>query len=58
VTPVLNSALQEWATGNLNTVTFIMKGTNCLTEMYSALSAEIEIASDSTTQLDQVSHPL
>jgi hypothetical protein len=33
-----------------------MKGTNCLTEMYSALSAEIEIASDATTQLDQVLH--
>ena len=52
VVPVINDALQEWATGNLNTVTYIMKGTNCLTEMYSALSAEVEIASDPSTHLD------
>jgi nicotinamidase/pyrazinamidase len=52
IVPIVNDALQEWATGKLNTVTYMMKGTNCLTEMYSALSAEVEIASDPSTQLD------
>ena len=52
IIPCINDALQEWASDKLNTITYIMKGTNCLTEMYSALSAEIEIASDPSTQVD------
>jgi nicotinamidase-related amidase/cytoskeletal protein CcmA (bactofilin family) len=52
VVPCLNAALQEWAQGRLDTVSYIMKGTNCLTEMYSALSAEVPIASDPSTKLD------
>lgn len=34
VYPPLNEALQEWAGTKLNTINYIMKGSNCLTEMY------------------------
>lgn len=52
VVPCVNQALQDWAEHSLNTVTYIMKGTNCLTEMYSALCAEVPIKNDSSTCLD------
>lgn len=48
----LNEALQEWCGKNLNTIQYVMKGTNCMVEMYSALAAEVELASDKTTQID------
>lgn len=48
----INNSLQEWAEFSLNTVTYVMKGTNPLTEMYSLLSAEVPIKTDSSTQLD------
>lgn len=53
VVPGINSALQEWAEHTLNTVTYIMKGMNCLTEMYSALCAEVPIKTDPATCLDK-----
>jgi nicotinamidase-related amidase len=34
VVPVLNAALQQWAGNKMRTVNYIMKGTNCMTEMY------------------------
>ena len=52
VVPCIHKALQEWAQYSLNTVTYIMKGINSLTEMYSALCAEIPIATDPSTSLD------
>lgn len=48
----LNDALQEWCGKNLNTIQYVMKGTNCMVEMYSALAAEVELPSDITTQID------
>lgn len=53
VVPSINKALQEWAEHTLNTVTYIMKGMNCLTEMYSALCAEVPIKTDQATCLDK-----
>jgi nicotinamidase/pyrazinamidase len=52
IVPSVNQALQDWAEHALNTVTYIMKGTNCLTEMYSALCAEVPIKTDASTCLD------
>ncbi len=52
VVPVLNEALQEWVKRNMKTVAYIHKGTNCLTEMYSALAAEVPILDDQSTTLN------
>ena len=50
VEPNINSALQEWAHNNpTSTVRYINKGMNCLTEMYSAIAAEVPLASDPQT---------
>ena len=48
----INDSLQEWAGRNMNTIQYIMKGTNCMVEMYSALCAEVEMANDPSTSLD------
>jgi hypothetical protein len=42
----VNEALQEWAGSNLKTVNYVQKGENCLTEMYSAISAEVPVDGD------------
>jgi len=52
VVPVLNKALGAWSESHMKTVNYVMKGTNCMTEMYSALCAEVPIPGDSTTQID------
>jgi nicotinamidase/pyrazinamidase len=54
VVSVLNDALQAWCRKKMTTVNYIMKGTNCMTEMYSALQAEVPIPADPTTCLDPV----
>lgn len=53
VVPPVNDAIQQWAGVNLNTVQYIMKGTNCLVEMYSAICAEVELKSDPSTSVDE-----
>lgn len=50
VVPELHAALQEWAAARQKTVTYIHKGTNCFTEMYSAIAADVIIPSDLSTQ--------
>ena len=52
VVPVLNEALQEWVSKKMRTVNYVMKGTNCMTEMYSALCAEVPIPDDPSTKVD------
>ena len=52
VVPVLNDALQEWVKANMKSVNYIHKGTNCLTEMYSALAAEVPIEEDPSTEIN------
>eukprot|EP01038_Epipyxis_sp_PR26KG_P012216 gene12216-16366_t len=44
-------ALRDWTVSNqkLKTVKHIHKGMNCLTEMYSAIKAEVQILTDQTT---------
>ena len=34
----------------MKTVHYVLKGTNCLTEMYSAIAADVPIPGDSSTQ--------
>ena len=53
VEPIVNAAIQEWASANLKTVAYVSKGTNCLTEMYSAIAAEIPVPEDPSTALNQ-----
>lgn len=52
VVPVLNRALQEWAFARNRMVTYVNKGMNCDTEMYSAIKAEFEIPEDKSTHAD------
>lgn len=52
VVPVLNAALQEWAGTRNKEVRYVLKGENCLTEMYSAIKADFEIPQDKRTQRD------
>ena len=54
VVPVLNKALQDWAGARFKEVHYVMKGQNCLTEMYSAIQADYVIDSDPRTQRDAV----
>jgi nicotinamidase-related amidase len=49
---IINEALQEWASYSKRPVTYVMKGQNCRTEMYSALEAEVEDPLDSSTALN------
>lgn len=39
----MNEALQEWSAQTLKTVHYSRKGEYCLTEMYSAISAEVPV---------------
>ncbi|MEC8382370.1 MAG: hypothetical protein VXZ96_18705 [Myxococcota bacterium] len=52
VVPVVNDALQDWVAQKMKSVTYVYKGMNCLTEMYSALQAEVPLSDDPTTQLN------
>jgi nicotinamidase/pyrazinamidase len=49
VVPVLNEALQEWVCSTMKPVEYINKGMNCLTEMYSAIAAEVPLPEDPST---------
>ena len=53
VVSVLNSALQEWARQRMTTVEYVHKGMNCLTEMYSAIAAEVPLSEDQATNLNR-----
>ena len=50
--PAINGALQEWAGQRLDAINYIHKGMNCLTEMYSAVLADVPIPEDATTHLN------
>lgn len=52
VRPVIQTAVDEWAKTRMKEVVFVWKGQNCLTEMYSALRAEVVVASDPRTDLN------
>ena len=52
VRPVILAAVNEWAESRMKEVTFVWKGQNCLTEMYSALRAEVPVESDERTHLN------
>ena len=53
VIPILNDALQEWVQTSMKSIEYIHKGTNCLTEMYSALAAEVPVPEDASTALNR-----
>ena len=53
VIPVLNAALQAWVKRHMRPVEYIHKGTNCLTEMYSAVAAEVPLGEDPSTDVNQ-----
>eukprot|EP00747_Dinoflagellata_sp_TGD_P183818 gnl/TRDRNA2_/TRDRNA2_38971_c0_seq1.p1 gnl/TRDRNA2_/TRDRNA2_38971_c0~~gnl/TRDRNA2_/TRDRNA2_38971_c0_seq1.p1 ORF type:complete len:321 (+),score=58.02 gnl/TRDRNA2_/TRDRNA2_38971_c0_seq1:133-963(+) len=50
--PPLAEELNKWAGDRNRTVTWLLKGQNNRTEMFSALKAEVEIPSDPATQLN------
>jgi len=50
VHPVLNEALMGWIESTGKQVHYVMKGENCMTEMYSAIKAEVEMSGDSRTK--------
>ena len=52
ISPVLNEALQEWASYSNRPVTYIMKGQNSRTEMFSILQAQVEDPLDSNTSFN------
>ena len=52
VRPSILAAINEWAESRMREVTFVWKGQNCLTEMYSALGAEVPVESDERTHLN------
>ena len=52
VVPVVNSAVQKWTEYTGKRVTYVLKGQNCKTEMYSALSAEVPMEDDPATFAD------
>jgi nicotinamidase-related amidase len=52
VRPAILDAANEWAESRMKEVTFVWKGQNCMTEMYSALRAEVPVLSDERTLLN------
>jgi nicotinamidase/pyrazinamidase len=52
VRPVIVEAANAWARSNMKEITYVSKGENCLTEMYSALRAEVPDAADASTLLN------
>ena len=46
----INEALQEWSAEHMKMIKYVMKGQNCLTEMYSAIAAEVPIPTDPNTK--------
>ena len=53
VHPPLADALNAWATKRSKTISWVLKGQNNRTEMYSALKAEVELTDDPATSLNQ-----
>lgn len=52
IAPKLHAALQEWTGLRLRKIGYVMKGTNCLTDMNSAFTADLPIETDPSTNLD------
>lgn len=52
VTRAINEAVQDWAVTRMRKITYVFKGTNCLTDTNSFLCADVEIAEDPTTGYD------
>lgn len=52
VTPILVKALAKWEEKKSKSVHYIMKGTNALTEHYSAFKAEVALDNDPNTKLN------
>ena len=52
VLPVLFKALKNWEEKNHNNVNYVSKGSNILTEHYSAIKAEVPDSNDPSTQLN------
>jgi len=52
IVPRLNKALEKWCSVSRDTVNYACKGSNILTEMYSALKAEVPLDDDVNTQLN------
>jgi len=56
VYPPINAALHSWLdthAGSSRSIRWVNKGENCLTEMYSALAAEVTVESDPRTHLNE-----
>lgn len=49
----INRALQSWSEYHMKVIEYIHKGENCLTEMYSAIEAEVPIPTDPNTQTNK-----
>ena len=52
VSPILLPALLNWSKTRERSITWVLKGQNNRTEMYSALMAEVEVDDDPTTKLN------
>lgn len=50
VVPSVNEALHEWCGLKNKSVHYVLKGSNCLTEMYSAIAADVPLENDKSTQ--------
>lgn len=53
VSPALNPALDEWSEKRGRAITWVLKGQNNRTEMYSALKAEVPVPDDPATHLNK-----
>jgi nicotinamidase-related amidase len=52
VVPAIHRACLDWMSHKNKEIEYVMKGQNCLTEMYSAIMAEIPIPDDPSTHLN------
>src|SRR5579862_2557098 len=51
--PELFSSLKNWELNNFAQVDYVTKGSNCFTEHYSAVSADVPDPDDPTTQINK-----
>lgn len=51
VEPIIGEAVQAWSRQSRKQIQYLMKGSNCLVEMYSAVCAEVPLSEDPSTSL-------
>lgn len=53
IIPMINDSLLDWVEVRMRKVGYVMKGTSCLTDMQSAIIADVQLENDPSCSLDE-----